>query len=76
MRKEIKELINEYNDRNFKEYFIVEYSFPNSLNLIDSLIGIGNELFKDARSRNELESKSIDDFFRSKARTIFRKKIE
>lgn len=41
----------------------------------DSLIKIGNELFKNSRSRNELESKSVDNFFRSKTITIFRKNM-
>ena len=67
--------INEYININYKEYFIAEYSVPNSINLMNSLLAIGSEIFKDARPRNELESKSVDNFFRRKAKTIARKKI-
>lgn len=50
--------------------FVREYTHVNSLNILHSLIDIGTEIFKNARPRNDYESRKINEFIRSKARTI------
>ena len=55
--------------------FVKEYTPLSSIDAFHSLVGIGDELFSDARPRNEYESKRIDDFIRSKAKTISSKPL-
>lgn len=50
--------------------FVREYTPLSSIDVFHSLVDIGEEIFRDARPRNEDESKRIDDFVRSKAKTI------
>jgi flagellar biosynthesis regulator FlbT len=73
----IKEIIEAYINENIvdnllsiNEWLVKEYTPYNAIDLLQSFVDIGGEIFKDARPRNELESKSIDAFVRSKAKTI------
>ena len=52
------------------EWLVKEYTVYNSIELLHSLVDTEKEIFRDARPRNELESKSINAFIQSKAKTI------
>jgi len=52
-----------------------EFIPSSAINVLHSLVDIGEEIFKGARPRNELESKSINDFIRSKTKTISSKRL-
>lgn len=73
----VKEIVEAYINENImvnlldiNKWLVKEYTPYNAISLLHSLVDIGREIFKDARSRNELESKSINAFVRSKAKTI------
>ena len=73
----IKEIIEVYINENkvsnlekINEWLVKEYTVYNSIELLHSLVDTGKEIFRDARPRNELESKSINAFIQSKAKTI------
>jgi len=61
--------------RDINSLFVREYAPFSSIDVLHSLVGIGEEVFSDARPRNEDESRRIDDFVRSKAKTIFTKPL-
>ena len=43
---------------------------------IKSILEMAEEIFKDARGTTALEQKAINDFIRSKSKTIMRKKLD
>lgn len=79
--KTVEEIISVYKKENtvhnldINNLFVREYTPHVSLNLLHSLVDIGKQIFKDARPRNELEAKIIDDFVRSKTRVISSKQL-
>jgi len=55
--------------------YVKEYTPFDSIKLFEEIVGIGNQIFKDARSSSILEEKAIDCYFRSKTRTIRHKEL-
>jgi hypothetical protein len=41
-----------------------------SINLLNSLLKLGNEIFKDARQATEIEERSINAYIKRKAKII------
>lgn len=72
----LEEIISIYKNENIahnlniNDLFVREYKPHTEINLLHSLVDIGNEIFKDARPRNEVEAKIINDFVRSKTKVI------
>jgi hypothetical protein len=81
-RLSIKEIVETYMSENImlnldiNKWLVKEYAPYDSINLLHSLVDIGREIFKDARSTNELEDKSINAFFQKKAKTIHFKELK
>jgi len=79
--KTIEKIISTYKKENIihnldiNDLFVREYPPHDSINVLHSLVDIGEEIFKDARPRNELEEKIINDFVRSKAKILSSKKL-
>ena len=82
-RLSIKEIVEIYINENIivnlldiNKWLVKEYTPYDSINILPSLVDIGGEIFKDARSTNELETKSINAFIQMKAKTLLFKELK
>lgn len=79
--KSIEEIISTYKNENIvhnlniNHLFVREYTHHTPVKLLHLLVDVGKEIFKDARPRNEVEAKIINDFVRSKSKVLFSKKL-
>ncbi|MFH1136441.1 MAG: hypothetical protein V1816_10205 [Pseudomonadota bacterium] len=60
---------------NINSVFVKEYTPQISLEIFQSFIDIGTQMFKDARPKTEYEAKIVKNFVSSKAKTIFSRPI-
>jgi hypothetical protein len=76
----IREIVEAYKNvnilgkLNINSWYVREYS-PSTLNVLHSLVDIGSIIFEDSRSKTELESKWVNDFFSNKAKVIATKHL-
>jgi aspartokinase-like uncharacterized kinase len=79
--KSTEEIISTYKNENIvhnlniNHLFVREYTHHIPVKLLHLLVDAGKEIFKDARPRNEVEAKIVNDFVRSKSKVLFSKKL-
>ena len=79
--KTVEELISTYKNENLahnldiNRLYIKEYTSYASINLLHSIVNIGEQIFKDARPRNELEEKFINSFVSSKSKVLSHRQL-
>jgi 2,3-bisphosphoglycerate-independent phosphoglycerate mutase len=71
----VKDVIFSYVYETRNSLLIKEYSNTEQVSTFHSLFAVGEELFGNARPRNEAEAEFINNFIRSKTRVIASKKL-
>lgn len=79
--KEANRIIAAYKNENIahnldiNDLFVKVYVPHEPLELLHSLVDMGNYLFKDARSRNHMESRIVNNFIREKSKVLYSKEL-